>query len=108
MWRRSWRAVNNARMMQTTPEYVDLEFKMRCFGVFCDKNRKKFCFHLQKQGLHDANWGALDRGPTPSQAQAEQEQEQEPWSKIGFTATATHRCGSVLETENFEGTGGKR
>ncbi len=65
-------------MMQTTPEYVDLEFKMRCFGVFGDKNRKKFCFHLQKQGLHpdDAvvHWRAHGHGHDYSQ---EQEPEQE-------------------------------
>ena len=58
-------------MMQTTPEYVDLEF------VFGDKNRKKFCFHLQKQGLHPddvVHWGAHERGHDYSQ---EQEPEQE-------------------------------
>ena len=66
--------------MQTTPEYVDLEFKMRCFGVFCDKNRKKFCFHLQKQGLHpdDAvvHWRAHGHGHDYSQEQERREQEQ--------------------------------
>ena len=70
------------------PEYVDLEFKMRCFGdVFCNKNSKNFCFHLQKQGLH------------PDDAEIVRTHRHQVQKKP-FQIPTTHRCGSLLKTEN--------
>ena len=86
MWRH-WRRFG--------PEVVDLEFKMRCFGVFAAQNSKNLCFTLQKQ-QHEAGrvckhynsgkqWtpsrGIDERQGEESSCGCRQEQEQEQWQE---------------------------
>ena len=76
-----WKATLSQSVRRCGPEVVDLEFKMRCFGVFAAQNSKKLCFSLQKQ-QHEAGIGHLwkqweSSGGIEEREGEEQEQEQE-------------------------------